>query len=274
MNERSFCLGPLTVRVEGLDFSLHAGGVLLDDWTTKGSPDVVVEVSHGARERDEWVTSRVEEVAVDAAGRRVDMRLTEWAATFDLEGRRVGARLEGPWPGAVDSLLKITAQLFALDLRRGLPLHAAAVVRGGGGVVLAGRSGAGKTTAARLSLQAGARVLNEELCMAALEGGEPRIYRLPFKERSRLGDGPPSAPLLRIYALVQDDHDAVEDLAAPEAYRRLATVASIGVRKGPFMRAADELIAALVEAVPVKLLHFRRSPSFWDAIDADLRGGS
>ena len=133
------------------------------------------------------------------------------------EGR---ARLAGRWPGAVDSLLKTAAQLYAIETRRALFFHASAVERGGVGVVFLGRASAGKTTAALLSRDVGARILNEEIvCVSGPSGAHGRlVYTVSLRERHRLVGGPSSVPLRRLYVLRQAPFDAIDRWPVPPAF--------------------------------------------------------
>ena len=268
-------VGCLVAELRGVDFSLDGDGVVLPQFLTDAVPDFRVNVSAGDLPRSVWGKSLRISEQVDRQRRIVAMAVTEWQASFDLPGRIVRAQLAGRWPGAVDSLLKTAAQLYALETRRALFFHASAVERGGVGVVFLGRASAGKTTAALLSRDVGARILNEEIvCVGGPSGAQrPALHTVSLGERHCLVSGPSSVPLRRLYVLRQAPFDAVEPLAAPAAVRALASSATIGVRDELLMLPALELASSLARSVPVKLLHFRESPSFWEAIEQDLEGG-
>ncbi len=112
------------------------------------------------------------------------------------------------------------------------------------------------------------------MCVGGPSGARrPAIHTVSLRERHRLVGGPSSVPLRRLYVLRQAPFDAVELLAAPAAVQALASSATIGVRDELLMLPALELASSLARSVPVKLLHFRESPSFWEAIEQDLEGG-
>jgi hypothetical protein len=141
-------------------------------------------------------------------------------------------------------------------------------------VVFCGRSGAGKTTAAFLARDAGAKVLAEEMvCVGGLDRDvAPELLTLPFWQKDGTTTVPEFLPLRRIFALEQASVDTVEAMPYGAQVRALSSAASIGVRASPFMEAALDLSCRLAERVPVKLLRFRKSPDFWSAIDDDLKG--
>ncbi len=217
-------------------------------------------------------------MSVDVTRRTVELAMTELTATFDLTNRVVRGRLMGPWSGALEVLLKSASQLYALETRRALFLHASCVERGGLGYAFMGRSGAGKTTAAMLSRSAGvASLIREEItCLGDFADSAPlRVFALPFREKNRLSAPRPSAvPLRGLYWLEQGDVDVVNHISVANQVKCLAMATSIGVRDPIFMIPALELGERLVRRVPVRVLRFRKSPEFWRAIDEDLASGA
>jgi hypothetical protein len=240
-----------------------------------GDPaDIVVHVrgiAHGSRNPDGW---RVRDLQLSESGRTLRLDCSEWLADLDLACGTVTATLSADRGLALDSLLKTVAQLVVLDNRSALVMHASAVERHGEAFVFCGRSGAGKTTAAFLSRDAGARVLAEDMvCVGGLDRDvAPELLTLPFWQTAGTVTVPERLPVRRIFALEQAPVDAVAPLAYGAQVRVLSSAASIGVRARPFMEAALDLSCRLAERVPVKLLRFRKSPDFWSAIDDDLKG--
>ena len=101
----------------------------------------------------------------------------------------------------------------------GLPLHGALVERQGAGVILVGRSGAGKTTCCR-RLPSGWQVLGDDMALVVpgTEGGF-RAQPLPtWSAFESGGNGWPcranhSVPLQALFFLQQEPEDGVEPLA-------------------------------------------------------------
>jgi hypothetical protein len=262
-------LGTLAFACHGIDFPLVGPRMILERFATDLSPDVSVDISNGGLSEWEWRRSEVLSWHVDNASRRVRMEMQEWTATFDMPGRHVEARLGGPWPRAVETLLKVAVQLFGLGLGRGLTFHSSSVDSGGRGYVFTGRSESGKSTAARLSEETGRTVLTEEITFVGPVDGSAAacVHPLPVWNKSGLLAQPVAVPLRAIYALEQAAEDRVEEIPRGEQVRRLAVAASIGVRHRLFMERALDLAEQLVERVPVHVLHFRKSPDFWDVIE-------
>ncbi|AKT43456.1 PqqD family peptide modification chaperone [Chondromyces crocatus] len=86
--------------------------------------------------------------------------------------------------GAVDAVVRAVTTL-ALMREKVLLLHAAAVEVDGEGVVLLGRSGAGKTTTARRLGREGMRRLSDDMIAVDLSREPPRLHRLPFERAGR-----------------------------------------------------------------------------------------
>lgn len=262
-------LGTMAFACRGLDFALTGPRMALPRFATDDPADVTVQISHGELSEWEWRRSEVLSWEMDEPRRRLQMEMREWEAVFDLAARRVEARLGGPWPRAVETLLKVAAQLFGLELRKGLTLHSSSVDSGGRGYVFTGRAATGKSTAARLSQDVGRTVLTEEITFVGpVDGADvPSVHPVPVWNKSGLPSRPVAVPLRAIYALEQAREDRVEEIPRGEQVRRLAIAASIGVRHRIMMERALDLAELLVERVPVRVLNFRKSPDFWDVIE-------
>jgi hypothetical protein len=272
MSERTgtrISLGALVVELRGLDFSLSGHKTWLADFICDDEPDVIVEATFGDRPDHEWVSSEILATRVDRERRVADVRLTEWHAVFDLGARHVRAEFGGRWPLAVDSLLKTVLQIYVIELGRGLLFHASSVERHGRAYVFMGRSGAGKTTAALLSREAGATILSEEMTViCGLDGqGELAVPTLPFRQRLGIPMRPARLPLAGLYALEQADEDAVVPLTPAQQVLRLAETTSIGVRDALLMTPALELAGRLTARMPAAMLRFRKPPAVGGAID-------
>ena len=273
LSQGQYRLGSHVVRICGAlrDPSIDVVG--LERFATTDASDVVLNIRGVERLGEPGAGWELRYCTVDGDDVvRVDC--TEWSAIFDLRGRTVDAELSSTRRLALDSLLKTVLQLIALHDRSGLVVHASAVERGGEAFVFCGRSGAGKTTAAFLSCNAGAKVIAEEMVFV---GGldrdiAPEVLTLPFWQKDGTMTVPERLPLRRIFALKQAPLDAVEAMTHGAQVRALLSAASIGVRVRPFMESALDLSCKLTERVPVRLLRFRESPDFWSAIDDDVRG--
>ncbi len=138
-------------------------------------------------------------------------------------------------------------------------IHACGVVVDGQGVVFAGRSGAGKTTIARLWRAHGGALLNDDRVILRSRESGVAVASSPWhgEEREvRAGE----APLKAIFHLVQAPENRLRPLGEAEALARLAATAV-----APFYLAdgMERLLAAwsdIVRRVPSCILEFTPDP--------------
>jgi hypothetical protein len=182
------------------------------------------------------------------------------------------------FPGVFENFLRVLVAYRLLELG-GAVLHSAGVVRDGAAFLFLGRSGAGKTTAARLSLAQGAEVLSDDLNALVISNakGDARggagscvVLKLPFTgdlgERRALR---PPLPLGGLLRLAQDSADALAPLSRAETMACLLACAPF-VNVDPHRRERLEqvLLALAAAAAPrAYTLRFSLSGGFWSIID-------
>ena len=265
--------GALVARLEGVDFPLRGDGLRFQEFETEAPADYLVSLSFGDAPVSEWrVSERLGENWNPSAG-VLEIRVTEWHASLSLRDNEVRASLPGRWPRAVDSLLATSSQVLSITTGRALFFHASCVERNGRAFMFLGRSGAGKTTAAFLSVEAGARVLAEEMtCVCGFDAeGALKVATLPFWQRGGTRVSPLVLPLERILVLNQSDRDRVSKLSRSAGLSALARCATVGSRHPLVMSAAFDLVQRIAEMAEIRLLDFRKSSEFWHAVDDDLR---
>jgi hypothetical protein len=178
------------------------------------------------------------------------------------------------FPGVFENFLRVLVAYRLLELG-GAVLHSAGVVKDGAAFLFLGRSGAGKTTAARLSLARGAEVLSDDLNALVIGGarggaGGCVVLKLPFTgdlgERRALR---PPVPLGGLLRLAQDSADALAPLSRAETLACLLACAPF-VNVDPHRRERLEqvLLALAAAAAPRAFtLRFSLSGGFWSIID-------
>ena len=136
------------------------------------------------------------ESSVRIAGLRLMARL-DWAP--ELKGALWTPEIAGEeWTSVLENYLRLLVA-YRLLAEGGVLLHSAGVSDGRSAWLLLGPSGAGKTTASRLCLAAGAEVLSDDLNAARFPdgGGGPVVARLPFTALGWLPIGVVVAVILR-----------------------------------------------------------------------------
>lgn len=165
--------------------------------------------------------------------------------------------------GDLACFIRATFALVAFD-QGALLLHAAGIVHRGGAYAFFGRSGSGKTTAARLSRAK--PVLNDDLLVLRPNETGWEAWATPFGRR-RVPEIR-SAPLRALLCLTQASEERLEQMAGGPALGEL-------VASSPVVNADPVRVSALLSrceeimrVVPVCSLHFRKSDAFWEVIDA------
>jgi hypothetical protein len=147
-----------------------------------------------------------------------------------------------------------------LSAGRGVAIHASSVVDAQGrGLLFVGRSGAGKTTMARLWHEAGAVVPSDERTILTMAPAGPLLHGTPWP-----GDGgfsePVSAPLGAIFFI---DHGADLELSPvrpADATARLVANSFVPYHSHHGLDASLGLLAQVVNAAPCRDLRFPLGP--------------
>ena len=166
-------------------------------------------------------------------------------------------------PGDLAYFIRTAFALRAFD-RGALLFHAAGIVHRTAAYAFFGRSGSGKTTVARLS--AGKPVLSDDLLLLRPAGTIWEAWATPFGRRR--APEVRSAPLRALLCLVQSPEARLEPMSQGAALGEL--VANSPVVNADLRRVARLLgrWEAILRAAPAHFLHFRKSATFWEVIDA------
>jgi len=190
-------------------------------------------------------------------------------------------------PARVDQMRRSLLPVYTdALLAGGLPIHGALVEIDGAGVILAGRSGEGKSTACR-RLPAPWRVLGDDLCLVVRDVfGEYRVHPLPtwsaFGENGGSGvcRSGSSVPLRAVFFLEQSAGDECLALKKSKAAISLAASALQVFRSIDFAfprgeeasvkKALYDNAASLAVVVPSYLLQLSLHGRFWEKIEEVL----
>jgi hypothetical protein len=239
-----------------------------------GAPAVPVRLfrAHPADFRHPDLSGRLYDLALDFGPDRVRlagldlMGLLEWGPSGPAAAVWTPLVAGPAFLGALENALRVLAAYRLLEAG-GVLLHSAGLVSGGEAYVLFGPSGAGKTTAARLSAGVGRRVLSDDLNALLPAAGGPRVRQVPFAgDLGRAAVEPGSFPLRRLCRLEQGDGHRLRPLGPAAALASLLASAPF-VNADPFrFEALADRLAALAAAVPVEVLTFRKEAGFWDTL--------
>ena len=228
--------------------------------TSSGDPDARLDLRFEPAAI--WIDGSPEPRA-DVAGDVIRVEHRDFVGVIGAEGTQLVAVV----PRDVLSIENALRVLYALLLIRhdGLLLHAAGVVREPGATVLFGRSGSGKTTAARLAR--GRPVLGDDL--VALRRGPSGwcAHATPFGGLAARRRRARSAPLRELFRLRQGPAFEARPLAAARGVAELLQSAVL-----PAALPADRVLAlercgALLAEVGVQELVFPLDNGLWRWLD-------
>lgn len=214
------------------------------------------------------------------AGSRPDERVARGAARWTVDAANFRIRELGdgrthlaeidPKAGWGD-LLRTWFSLVLLE-RRGILLHAAAVVRNGRALVFSGPSGSGKTTLARL---AGAQpILSDESVALRPAPGSVEANATPFFGEMVGGADTAAAPVGEIFLIDPvrpvGHHPGFRLAPVPPSEAAAALLSQTFLR--PLTRASVEAVLSVLEelvgTVRVRRLTFQPTPEIWNFLDA------
>ena len=165
------------------------------------------------------------------------------------------ARLQfrgGPGRFGIDNACMLL-YAFATARMRTLMMHAAVIMRQGKGYLFLGHSGTGKSTHARMWMQAfdDARLLNDDNpVLRLLDSGEVRVYGSPWSGKTPCYINE-EVPVGAIIQLAQAPANAIRPLRLPQAYANMLSSSS-GLKILPdMMDALYDTISRVIQTVQV-----------------------
>jgi hypothetical protein len=167
-------------------------------------------------------------------------------------------------PYSIDSVLRILHTLL-LAREGGFLVHAASVIRRGRAFLLAGRSGAGKTTIARLA-PPDAILLTDEISYVRWQQGQYHAFGTPFAgEMARPGENL-HAPLAGVYLLAKGPQNMIEPVGMADASRALLRHILFFARDAALAHIVFQAACDFVCRRPVRRLTFVPDPRVWELI--------
>jgi len=156
--------------------------------------------------------------------------------------------------------------------RGGLYLHSSAVQRSpNNGFLFLGASGNGKTTVAKLSVEAGYSALGDDLNFIIKDQNGFKLAAAPSVVQSLPNYSKFSPSLRAIFRLVKDDHDELVPLSPIEISKylleSLKQIPKASLLTDEVFQQAFKTAAFIARCVPGYELHFRKTKEFWRIID-------
>jgi len=178
--------------------------------------------------------------------------------------RRAGTIRQAASPFATDSALRIVHSLV-LASEGGFLLHAASAIRNGRAFLFAGASGAGKTTISSLA-PSDVVLLSDEISYIRREGNTYRAYGTPFTgELGRNGENV-SAPVEKLFFLVQASSNGEACVGRSEAVGKLLKNILFFSIETSLIERMFKTAVDFASCVPAKNLLFSPEPAIWNLI--------
>lgn len=146
----------------------------------------------------------------------------------------------------------------------GLLIHSSCVIENGKAHIFAGHSGAGKSTAARLSEPRA--LLSDEATIVKISENGITVFDSPFRSELPSTGYQQPTPLAGIQLLQQSEKNRLEKIRKPEALLSLMDKVFYWSHDPAETQRIMGLLRTLVEMVPVYELYFRKDPTFWELI--------
>ncbi len=146
-------------------------------------------------------------------------------------------------------------------------LHASSVTRNHNAYLFLGQSGAGKSTIAQLSTQVGAEIIHDDHTLIFLD--ETGHYKILDRNASLA-----PVEIKAIFVIKQNARDGLQRISPEDLlvhlYNSMFETDGTQVLFGERLNRAFSMLADVARTIPGYDLHFRKSPDFWDLIDAEF----
>ncbi|OVE75620.1 hypothetical protein BVX97_04340 [bacterium E08(2017)] len=247
--------------------------------------NIAVEVRPGTRNDFDGMKLVAE---AESAWRLVDDGDDQWfVSAFKLEGMpawaaRMGPRcnsimvecnsaIENGYGRSASPLIYPLDQLLMIHImatRRGLLVHGSGIMKDGKAVVLAGVSGAGKTTVSSLiDGTPGLELLSDDRVFIREQNGRMMVYGTPWPGEGgyALNEG---AELCGLGFLKHGDSDEVIPMESNTGFERLMPVSSVPWYDEELMTSVVEFAGGIVSGVPVYDFVFSKDGNAADLVES------
>lgn len=153
---------------------------------------------------------------------------------------------------------------YILHNNWGLLIHSSCVVEEGKAHIFTGRSGAGKSTAAKLS--APRELLSDEATLVKIAPEGITVFNSPFRSELKVTGKETSTPLVSIQLLRQALFNSRNQLKKSDAVLNLMDKVFYWVHCPEETKKIMYLLLSLVDKVSVYELHFQKNDTFWELI--------
>jgi hypothetical protein len=225
-----------------------------------GEPDLFIQLKEGY-----GVPFVNYNVLISQYAHTVIFRRADYEIETDRDYRQSKVSVHDEW--AFKHALMNLYSSFLVRYNWGLLIHSSCVVEKGGAHMFAGHSGAGKSTAAKLSLPR--ELLSDEATVVKITSDVCTVYNSPFRSELLEANKLPHCPLMSIQLLKQADYNQRIPLSSSNGLLQLMDKVFYWGRSPEETRCIMGLLHKLATNVPIYELHFQKNNTFWELISAD-----
>ncbi|MZQ83669.1 hypothetical protein GQF01_16270 [Paenibacillus sp. 5J-6] len=146
----------------------------------------------------------------------------------------------------------------------GLLIHSSCVIDKGKAYMFAGHSGAGKSTAAKLSHPR--ELLSDEATIIKIVPGQITVFDSPFRSELVRSGASEKSPLTNIYVLHQATDNHIDPLSQSNSLLVLMNKVFYWSHSLDETRKIFRLLQHVVTSVSISELHFQKNETFWELI--------
>jgi hypothetical protein len=155
---------------------------------------------------------------------------------------------------------------FIVHRNWGLLIHSSCVIEKGQAHIFLGHSGAGKSTAAKLSSPR--ELLSDEATILQITEESLTVFNSPFRSELEATDHQKNYPLASIQLLVQSPANKRVKINKSEAFLQITDKVFFWSHKVEDPGKILHLLKILVEQVPIYELYFQKNDTFWELISS------
>jgi hypothetical protein len=273
---RDLSIGDDTIRFSGLSDAFAAtldarwGGFLAASAATPARITVRVVRGDGTSWLPRWRPGEAYRVEADAVAGPLVVRSYHFALGPEVSGAwrlAVEAGEDEPVGRVLDNAARYLVARLAVE-RGGIAVHGAGVRRGGVAWVFTGKSGAGKTTASRLS--APAEGLGDDFAVMIPNGGGWAAAALPFDNTESAPKDPVRGltPLAGVFRLFQSERHTIERPSGVLAQASILACTAFPWALADLADRAGDSVSRLAASGLFGHLHFAQDPGFWSLLSS------
>ncbi|SEC07901.1 hypothetical protein [Paenibacillus sp. GP183] len=229
------------------------------DWA-KAGPDLLIHLTEGYG--IPFVDYNVE---ITKEADTISFQRADYLIEADLDYRRAKVSVHDEL--ALKHAMMNVYSSYLVYHQWGLLVHSSCVIDKGRAYMFAGHSGAGKSTAAKLSSPR--ELLSDEATVVKITPDQITVFNSPFRSELEGSVGAESSgPLGSIYILHQAIHNKRVSLSKSNGFLHLIDKVFYWSHGSEETKKTLGLLQNLVNTVPIYELHFQKNNTFWELISS------